>query len=135
LPGCCAVDPAEEDAAYDEMLVERRTLIAKLEAGESEDDDLAGMLNGDWTDDEEIETALNNVDVFNMLVAAMNNMKSNEPERFHVRCLHQSSAAHNTQGYGCDVKTVFTLCNVLPTSTVSRVQQGHILAAAQYGWC
>lgn len=91
---CCAVDPADEDAAYDEMLAERRTLLAKLEGGEADDDDddLEGFLNGDWTDDEEIETALNNVDVFNMLVAAMNSMKSNEPERFQVcppRCQYR----------------------------------------------
>lgn len=84
------MDPAEEDAAYDEMLAERRTLIAKLEGGESDDDDLAGLFNDDWTDDEEIETALNNVDVFNMLVSAMNNMKSNDPERFQVRRGHLS---------------------------------------------
>jgi hypothetical protein len=89
--GCCAVDPAEEDAAYDEMLAERRTLIAKLEAGESENDDFAGILDDEWTDDEEIETALNNVDVFNMLITAMNNMKSNEPERFQVRSPHHSN--------------------------------------------
>lgn len=87
--GCCAVDPADEDAAYEEMLAARRANMAKLEC--ESDDELVDELfqfNDDWTDDEEIETALSQVDVFNMLVAAMNNMKTNEPERFQVchRC-------------------------------------------------
>ena len=77
LAGYCAVDPADEDAAYDAMLAERLAL-------KGDSDDLAGIISDGWTDDEEIESALNDVDVFNMLVAAMNSMKSNEPERFQV---------------------------------------------------
>eukprot|EP00892_Ulva_mutabilis_P009974 jgi/Ulvmu1/7349/UM036_0009.1 len=72
-------DTADEDEAYLALLAAKRNNLA---IGEEEDEDAIVM--EDWTDDEEIESALDDVDVFSMLVAAMNNMQDREPERFQA---------------------------------------------------
>lgn len=76
-----AVDAGDEDAAYLALLAAKRKSLAM-----GDDDDQNTILMDEWTDDEEIETALDDVDVFSMLVAAMNNMQDVEPQRFQVTC-------------------------------------------------
>lgn len=72
-----AVDAADEDAAYLALLEARRHTLAS-----GEDDDAIVM--DEWTDDEEIESALDETDVFSMLANTMKNMQVLEPKRFQV---------------------------------------------------
>lgn len=74
-----AVDAADEDTAYLALLAAKRKSLAM---GDEEEED--AVLMDEWTDDEEIESALDDVDVFSMLVAAMNTMQDSEPQRFQV---------------------------------------------------
>lgn len=90
-----AVDAADEDAAYLALLAAKRKDLA---IGVEEDG--SGIVMDDWTDDEEIESALDDVDVFSMLVAAMNSMQDKEPERFQV------SDPWNAYEYNCDISTI-----------------------------
>jgi hypothetical protein len=104
-----AVDPAEEDAEYDAMLAQRRSVLAALEsraagaAGADDDDDDDDLCRDEWTDDEEVESALDDVDVFSMLVAAMNSMQEREAHRYQVRCVRQLRHSHSvsTARGGC----------------------------------
>lgn len=85
-----AVDAADEDAAYLALLAAKRK---SLTMGDEDEDDAVFM--DEWTDDEEIESALDDVDVFSMLVAAMNTMQDTEPQRFQVHISHGNTSIHD----------------------------------------
>lgn len=75
------VDPVDEDAEYLEMLSKRAARMARAQGAEGEDDSDA-IIFDDWTDDEEVESALDDIDAFDWLVTTLNTVQQGAPERF-----------------------------------------------------
>lgn len=70
----------DDDEAYLAMLEQRRSAIAASQRG----DGIAAEMD-EWTDDEEVDSALDSRDPFALLVNAMNSLQAQHPEQFAVR--------------------------------------------------
>ena len=69
----------DDDAAYMELLEQQRKQIAAANSGAE-----GAEIDDEWTDDEEIDSALEQLDPFGMLVLTMNNLQAQEPAQFQV---------------------------------------------------